>query len=181
MDAARGVRESAKYEAATALLERQLAQKHRVLVFSQFTSMLALLAEGLRARGVPYLTLTGETRDRARVVDAFEKGRADVFLISLKAGGTGLNLVSADTVIHYDPWWNPAAQAQATDRAYRIGQTRPVFVTNLYVAGSVEERVMRMQRKKRWLSSGLLGDGDPHEALNEMDVETLFAPLEEGE
>ena len=95
-----------------------------------------------------YLLLTGETRDRQRVVDAFEAGRADVFLISLKAGGTGLNLTSADTVVHYDPWWNPAAQAQATDRAYRIGQTRPVFVHNLYVAGSVEERVLALQQRK---------------------------------
>src|SRR5271163_3879883 len=121
--------------------------------------MLALVGETLHARGVPYLTLTGATRERQRVVDAFEEGRADVFLISLKAGGTGLNLTSADTVVHYDPWWNPAAQAQATDRAYRIGQTRPVFVTNLFVAGSVEERVLALQQRKRWLSTTLLGDG----------------------
>ena len=122
--------------------------------------------------------LTGQTRDRQRVVDAFEEGRADVFLISLKAGGTGLNLTSADTVIHYDPWWNPAAQAQATDRAYRIGQTRPVFVHNLYVAGSVEERVMALQQRKRWLSTTLLGDGVAPSALHEADIDALFAPID---
>jgi superfamily II DNA or RNA helicase len=181
MDAARAVRESAKYEALFGLLEPQLAAGHRVLVFSQFTSMLALIAEGLRERGTPYLALTGATRERQRVVDAFEQGRADVFLISLKAGGTGLNLTSADTVIHYDPWWNPAAQAQATDRAYRIGQQRPVFVHNLFVAGSVEERVLRLQQRKRWLSSTLLGDEGAGAAITETDVEALFAPLEDGE
>ncbi len=182
MDAARGVRTSAKYETLFEILEAQLAEGHRALVFSQFTSMLALIAEGLKERGLGYLALTGSTRDRQGVVDAFEAKRADVFLISLKAGGTGLNLVSADTVIHYDPWWNPASQAQATDRAYRIGQERPVFVYNLYAAGSVEERVMRLQQRKRWLASTLLGDGDQAKGLDERDVETLFAPLEgEGE
>jgi superfamily II DNA or RNA helicase len=180
MDEARGVRESAKLEALFELVLRNLSGKHRILIFSQFTSMLALVAEKLRERGLPYLVLTGATENRQRVVDAFEQGRADVFLISLKAGGTGLNLTSADTVIHYDPWWNPAAQAQATDRAYRIGQERPVFVTNLFAAGSVEERVMRLQQKKRWLSTTLLGDEGGPQRLSELDVETLFAPLEES-
>ena len=177
MDAARSVNESAKLEAFLQLVGQQLAGGHRVLVFSQFTSMLALVAEALHARGVKQLTLTGATRDRQRVVDAFEACKADVFLISLKAGGTGLNLTSADTVVHYDPWWNPAAQAQATDRAYRIGQRRPVFVHSLYVAGSVEERVLLLQQKKRWLSMSLLGDEGPETALSENDVDALFAPL----
>jgi len=179
MDAAQKVRESAKYEALLAMLETQLQEGHRVLVFSQFTSMLSLISDGLRERNLPHLALTGATRERQRVVDAFEAGRADVFLISLKAGGTGLNLTSADTVIHYDPWWNPAAQAQATDRAYRIGQARPVFVHNLYVAGSVEERVLGLQKRKRWLSESLLGDlADGPGTLTETDVDTLFAPLD---
>jgi superfamily II DNA or RNA helicase len=177
MDAARSVNASAKLDAFLGLIGQQLAGGHRVLVFSQFTSMLALVAEALHARGVSHLTLTGATRDRQRVVDAFEEGRADVFLISLKAGGTGLNLTSADTVVHYDPWWNPAAQAQATDRAYRIGQRRPVFVHSLYVAGSVEERVLLLQQKKRWLSMSLLGDAGPETSLSENDVDALFAPL----
>ncbi|MDP9151157.1 MAG: DEAD/DEAH box helicase [Myxococcota bacterium] len=178
LDAARAVRDSAKLEALMALIGQQLAGGHRLLVFSQFTSMLALVASGLEAREIPYLLLTGATRDRQRVVDQFEDGRADVFLISLKAGGTGLNLTGADTVVHYDPWWNPAAQAQATDRAYRIGQRRPVFVHNLYVAGSVEERVLALQEKKRWLSTALLGDGAAAPPISEGDVEALFAPLE---
>jgi superfamily II DNA or RNA helicase len=178
MDAARNVGDSAKLDALLAMLSEQLSGGHRVLVFSQFTSMLALIAEALRARDVKYLMLTGETRERQRVVDAFEEGRADVFLISLKAGGTGLNLTSADTVVHFDPWWNPAAQAQATDRAYRIGQTRPVFVHNLYVAGSVEERVLQLQERKRWLSTSLLGDGGASAPLNAEDIEALLAPID---
>jgi superfamily II DNA or RNA helicase len=178
MDAARSVGDSAKLDALLAMLSEQLAGGHRVLVFSQFTSMLALVAEALRAREVKYLMLTGQTHDRQRVVDAFEEGRADVFLISLKAGGTGLNLTSADTVVHFDPWWNPAAQAQATDRAYRIGQTRPVFVHNLYVAGSVEERVLQLQERKRWLSTSLLGDGGASAPLTAEDIESLLAPIE---
>jgi len=178
MDAARGVKESAKTEAFFEMIDGLLPAGHRVLVFSQFTSMLALLAEGLRQRDVDYLTLTGQTRDRRAVVDAFERGDADVFLISLKAGGTGLNLVSADTVIHFDPWWNPASQAQATDRAYRIGQTKPTFVHSMYVAGSVEERVIKLQQRKRWLSSTLLGDEKHERGLSEMEIEHLFSPLD---
>lgn len=178
MDAARGVRESAKTETFFEMIDGLLPAGHRVLVFSQFTSMLALLAEGLRERDVDYLVLTGQTRDRRAVVDAFERGEADVFLISLKAGGTGLNLVSADTVIHFDPWWNPAAQAQATDRAYRIGQTKPTFVHSMYVAGSVEERVIRLQQRKRWLSATLLGDEARESGLAEAEIEHLFAPLD---
>jgi len=149
---------------------------HRALVFSQFTSMLALISQSLEARSVKHLVLTGESRDRQGLVDAFEAGQADVFLISLKAGGTGLNLVSADTVIHYDHWWNPQAQAQATDRAYRIGQKRPVFVHDLYVAGSVEERMLELQERKRGLADAILGQGASPQ-LSEADVETLFAPL----
>jgi SNF2 family DNA or RNA helicase len=178
MDAARGVRESAKTEMFFEMMETLLPAGHRVLVFSQFTSMLALLAEGLRKRDIGYLTLTGQTRDRRAVVDGFERGDADVFLISLKAGGTGLNLVSADTVIHFDPWWNPAAQAQATDRAYRIGQTKPTFVHSMYAAGSVEERVIQLQKRKRWLSSTLLGDAERERGVSELEIDHLFAPLD---
>jgi SNF2 family DNA or RNA helicase len=178
MDEAKKVKESAKYEALFDLVTSELEGGHKILIFSQFTSMLALVAEGLRAKSVRYSVLTGATRERQKVVDAFERGESEVFLISLKAGGTGLNLVSADTVVHYDPWWNPAAQAQATDRAYRIGQTRPVFVHNLFVAGSVEERVVQLQKKKRWLSATLLGDEAPSGHFTENDVEELFAPLE---
>ncbi len=179
LDAARGVTESAKMQSLFELLESDLPGGHRVLIFSQFTSMLALIARGLEARKTKYLVLTGATQNRQRVVDAFERGEADVFLISLKAGGTGLNLVSADTVVHFDPWWNPSAQAQATDRAYRIGQTKPVFVHALYASGSVEERVLALQEKKRWLQATLLGDDPQPKGFGLGDVEALFAPLEE--
>jgi superfamily II DNA or RNA helicase len=175
---ARRVTQSAKLEFFFRLLTGELAARRRILVFSQFTSMLGLIAQGLEERGIGYLMLTGATADRQRKVDAFQAGLVDVFLISLKAGGTGLNLTSADTVIHYDPWWNPAAQAQATDRAHRIGQTRPVFVHQLIVAGSVEERMLELQRQKQQLATDLVGGAAaPRVLLSEDDLSDLFAPL----
>jgi SNF2 family DNA or RNA helicase len=174
---ARRVKESAKLELFFELLATQLGQKRRVLVFSQFTRMLDLIAAGLDERELPFVELTGATQERQRVVDRFQAGEVDVFLISLKAGGTGLNLTSADTVIHYDPWWNAASQAQATDRAYRIGQTRPVFVYNLIATGSVEERMLGLQHKKAELASQLLGGTGTRVPLSELDVDDLFAPL----
>lgn len=179
VEAAEKVRSSAKFSACIGVIQRQLGEGRRILVFSQFTSMLALIAKELEQRGVKFVVLTGSTANRQQPVDAFQNGLADVFLISLKAGGTGLNLTRADTVIHYDPWWNPAAQAQATDRAYRIGQTQPVFVYNLIVAGSVEERMLALQQHKRHLASTLLGR--PTEAglgLDLEDLDNLFAPLD---
>jgi SNF2 family DNA or RNA helicase len=177
-EAARFVRESAKYELFFELLAQLQRDGHRVLVFSQFTSMLALLAQGLHERRTKYVTLTGQTQNRQRPVDDFEGGKADVFLISLKAGGTGLNLTSADTVIHYDPWWNPAAQDQATDRAYRIGQKKPVFVYNLVAAGSVEERMLGLQQRKRELAQSVLASAAGSGNSFGMDeVEHLFSPL----
>jgi superfamily II DNA or RNA helicase len=177
VDAARSVRKSAKYDRFFELLGQQLEKGRRVLVFSQFTRMLALLSEGMRERGIRHVALTGSTVHRQRPIDEFSEGKVDVFLISLKAGGTGLNLTSADTVIHYDPWWNPAAQAQATDRAYRIGQTRPVFVYSLIVAGSVEERMLALQQRKRNLAEAIIGsqrDGPP---ISTDDLDRLFMPL----
>ena len=175
---ARRVAQSAKLDFFFRMLTEQLAAKSRVLVFSQFTSMLGLIAEGLAERGIGHLMLTGSTLNRQHKVDAFQAGEADVFLISLKAGGTGLNLTSADTVVHYDPWWNPAAQAQATDRAHRIGQTRPVFVHQLIVAGSVEERMLELQRRKQELASVLVGGRAEGGAFSESDLTELFAPLD---
>src|SRR5690606_4817911 len=123
------------------LLPTLLEEGRRILLFSQFTSMLALIEEHLTAHHIPYLKLTGSTpsTERTKLVKAFQTGKAPLFLISLKAGGTGLNLTAADTVIHYDPWWNPAAENQATDRAHRIGQQNPVFVHKLISQGSIEE------------------------------------------
>jgi superfamily II DNA or RNA helicase len=174
---ARRVKESAKFELFFELLATQLGQGRRVLVFSQFTRMLDLLAQGLDERRITFVELTGATQDRQRAVDRFEGREVDVFLISLKAGGTGLNLTSADTVVHYDPWWNAASQAQATDRAYRIGQTRPVFVYNLITTGTVEERMLQLQQKKSELARSLLGGGPVKSPLSELEVDDLFAPL----
>lgn len=177
LDPAAEVKESAKYSYFFKLLESQLAEGRRILVFSQFARMLGLLEAGLVERGIKSLCLTGSSRNRQELVDSFEAGKADVFLISLKAGGTGLNLVSADTVIHYDPWWNAAAQMQATDRAYRIGQKRPVFVYNLIANSSVEERMLTLQRRKRYLADNLLDSGGVVSILSEDDIIDLFSPL----
>lgn len=174
LEAAREVTQSAKLEAFFGLLETQRAQGHRMLVFSQFTSMLDLLSEGLLARDEDHLMLTGASKNRQSLCDRFEAGEADVFLISLKAGGTGLNLTSADTVVHFDPWWNPQAQAQATDRAYRIGQRKPVFVYNLFVAGTVEEKMLALQSHKRRLADAILAGELPDEPFSEQDVDRLL-------
>ena len=176
-ESAREVSGSAKLDVFLELVTHQLADGRRILVFSQFARMLALISEGLLARGIGHVMLTGNTPDRQKPIDAFQTGRADVFLISLKAGGAGLNLVGADTVIHYDPWWNPAAQAQATDRAHRIGQTKPVFVHDLIIAGSVEERMLGLQRHKRDLANAILDHGKRATTLSERDVDDLLAPL----
>jgi len=169
---------SAKLDLLFSLVPRMLTEGRRILVFSQFTTMLALIAAGLKDRGIPWVSLTGATTNRQAAVDAFQGGQAGVFLISLKAGGTGLNLTRADTVIHFDPWWNPAAQSQATDRAYRIGQERAVFVYQLIAAGSVEERMMNLQRHKQALADQLLdGANDRSVELSEEQVDDLFAPL----
>jgi SNF2 family DNA or RNA helicase len=178
VEAARGIEGSAKLELLLEMISTQLAEGRRILVFSSFARMLALISEALLGRGVGHVTLTGATPDRQKPIDAFQSGRADVFLISLKAGGTGLNLTGANTVIHYDPWWNPAAQAQATDRAYRIGQTKPVFAYNLIAAGSVEERMLALQRHKRRLADAILDQGaGSAPTLTERDLDDLLAPL----
>jgi SNF2 family DNA or RNA helicase len=163
------------------MLKDHVAEGRRILVFSQFAQMLALIAHGLKERQIRYAVLTGSVADRSKPIADFQSGRADVFLISLKAGGTGLNLTQADTVIHYDPWWNPAAQAQATDRAHRIGQTKPVFVYKLIAAGSVEERMLALQQRKKRLADGILGDtAGAGAALSAEEVDDLFAPLADG-
>ena len=144
---------SGKRQHCLEMLAELVAEGRAVLLFSQFTAMLDLLAEDLRRQGIAYLELTGQTPadERERRVAAFQAGEAAVFLISLKAGGVGLNLTRADVVIHYDPWWNEAAQRQATDRAHRIGQDKPVFVYQLITEESVEERIAELQRRKALL------------------------------
>jgi superfamily II DNA or RNA helicase len=140
---------SAKREYLLWMLQELVEEGRVILVFSQFRRMLELIAGDLIEAGIEHRMLTGRTRDRQAVIDGFQNGAGQVFLISLKAGGTGLNLTRADTVIHYDPWWNDAAESQATDRAYRIGQTQPVFVYRLLAEDTVEERVHALQARKR--------------------------------
>lgn len=168
---------SAKLEWLSTVLPELMAEGRRVLLFSQFTSMLRLIETAVTALSIPYCLLTGSTVDRTAQVERFQSGAAPLFLISLKAGGTGLNLTAADTVIHYDPWWNPAVEAQATDRAHRIGQDKPVFVYKLIAQNTVEEKIMQLQSGKQTLASQLYADktSTPTQ-LTAADVETLFAP-----
>ncbi|WP_152224565.1 DEAD/DEAH box helicase [Pseudomonas sp. SCB32] len=169
---------SGKLNALLEMLDELLAEGRRVLLFSQFTSMLELIQAQLRERGIPYALLTGETRDRRQPVEDFQQGHVPLFLVSLKAGGTGLNLTAADTVIHYDPWWNPAVEQQATDRAYRIGQDKPVFVYKLIARGTLEEKIQQLQARKAALAAGVLEDGkNTGLQLRESDIDALFAPL----
>lgn len=168
---------SAKMEWLLTVLPELVAEGRRILVFSQFTSMLRLIEAAVTQLAIPYCLLTGETQHRADVVRRFQAGEAPLFLISLKAGGTGLNLTAADTVIHYDPWWNPAVEAQATDRAHRIGQEQPVFVYKLIAQGTVEEKIMQLQADKHALASQLYTQKNASPAsLSAADLEALFAP-----
>jgi SNF2 family DNA or RNA helicase len=176
--AAAKVKESAKLELLTALLPELIAEGRRILLFSQFTSMLELIEKELAAQKIEYVKLTGDTRDRKTPVERFQRGEVPLFVISLKAGGTGLNLTAADTVIHYDPWWNPAVEQQATDRAHRIGQDKPVFVYRLLAAGTVEERIRVLQKRKADLARGVLDeDAALAKALTAEDLQVLFEPL----
>lgn len=169
---------SGKLDVLMELLDNLMEEGRRVLVFSQFTSMLQLIEEQLIARNCEYLKLTGQTQNRQALVDRFQEGATPVFLISLKAGGTGLNLTRADTVIHYDPWWNPAVEDQATDRTHRIGQENPVFVYKLITTGTVEEAILGMQERKRQLVNGILSaDASQTLALTESDLDQFFMPL----
>ncbi|GAA5131971.1 DEAD/DEAH box helicase [Luteolibacter yonseiensis] len=167
--------DSAKLDFLTELLAVLIEEGRRILLFSQFTTMLSLIEAHLVKEKISYLKLTGASKDRGKLVEDFQNGKSPVFLISLKAGGTGLNLTAADTVIHYDPWWNPAAEAQATDRAYRIGQNKPVFVHKLLCQETVEERIHQMQQAKGKLASGILADAD---ISNRLDAETVRALLD---
>jgi SNF2 family DNA or RNA helicase len=168
---------SAKLEWLSTVLPELIAEGRRILLFSQFTSMLRLIEALVTTLGIPYCQLTGETKDRTAVVQRFQSGEVPLFLISLKAGGTALNLTAADTVIHYDPWWNPAVEAQATDRAHRIGQTKSVFVYKLIAQDTVEERMLQLQADKRVLAEHLYTQKSASPtALNVADLEMLLAP-----
>ncbi|WP_223745355.1 MULTISPECIES: SNF2-related protein [unclassified Myxococcus] len=168
---------SAKVERFLELVEDLVAEGHRALVFSQFTEMLELLKQEADKKGLRYLYLDGRTKDRMGKVDEYNRPDGPpLFFISLKAGGTGLNLTAADYVIHFDPWWNPAVEDQATDRTHRIGQTRAVISYKLITRGTVEEKILSLQRRKRDLAAGVLGgEGDEMaRTLTEQDIQELF-------
>ncbi|MEA1916849.1 MAG: DEAD/DEAH box helicase [Campylobacterota bacterium] len=152
---AQKIKDSAKLELFLDLVDELLLEGRKILVFSQFTSMLSIIEKKLKLKKINYSKLTGSTTKREEAINQFTKGRADIFLISLKAGGVGLNLVEADTVIHYDPWWNPAVENQATDRAYRIGQTKAVFVYKLIVENTIEQKILELQKKKEIIQDGI--------------------------
>ncbi len=177
LDGVKSKHPSAKMELFFELLNEALDSKHRVLVFSQFTSMLAILRSEMDERELKYCYLDGSTKDRQDVVRRFNKDRnIPVFLMSLKAGGTGLNLTGADMVIHFDPWWNPAVEDQATDRAHRIGQKRTVYSVKLITKGTVEEKVVEMQsRKKGIIDATLTTDEQVMQKLTWEDVQELLS------
>ena len=166
---------AAKVELLEELLAEAIDGGHRVLVFSQFVTMLRILQRRLQQSDIPCCYLDGQTKDRAAQVDRFQAGETPVFLISLKAGGTGLNLTAADTVIHFDPWWNPAVEAQATDRAHRIGQDKVVTSYKLIARDTVEEKILTLQKRKReMLDASLESDQPLMEELSLNDIRELL-------
>jgi SNF2 family DNA or RNA helicase len=179
---AQKVKQSAKLELLMELLPELLAEGRKVLLFSQFTSMLTLIEEELEKHKLKWVKLTGQSQKRDAIIEQFTSGAVPLFLISLKAGGVGLNLTQADTVIHYDPWWNPAVETQATDRAHRIGQTSQVMVYKLVAQGTIEERILALQERKAALANSLYGDKSGEAArkqplFTESDLVALLKPL----
>lgn len=169
---------SAKFDRLFELLEALLSEGRRVIVFSQFVEMLKLIRAEVVTRGWRHHWLDGSTTRRDKVVDAFQRGEAELFLISLKAGGAGLTLTAADTVILYDPWWNPQVERQAMDRVHRIGQDKPVFTYRLVAEGTVEQTIHELQAKKQAISDALLDGGSTSgAALTQEDLDALFKPL----
>ena len=178
LEAAKKVGHSAKLQLLMDILPEMVEEGRKILLFSQFTSMLSLIEEELHKHRLGYVKLTGQTRKREETIAAFQHGDIPIFLISLKAGGTGLNLTAADTVIHYDPWWNPAVENQATDRAHRIGQDKKVFVYKLLTAGTVEEKIQELQKRKQEMADALFsGKRKSGAQLSSEDLEALFEPL----
>ena len=167
---------SGKFDVLFELLEPLLAEGHKVLLFSQFVECLKLLATEMDARGVRHHMLTGATKRREEAVAAFESDPEPcVFLISLRAGGTGLNLTGASYVVLFDPWWNPAVEAQAIDRAHRIGQTRTVIAYRMLAMGTIEEKIWELQQRKAALANDVLGEAGFARKLDRVDLQYLFA------
>jgi len=176
MSQARAVSQSAKLDSLMEMLPNFVEEGRRVLLFSQFTEMLSLIETEVQRAGISYTKLTGKTRKRDEAVDEFQSGNVSVFLISLKAGGTGLNLTQADTVILYDPWWNPAVENQAIDRAHRIGQDKPVFVYRLITEQTVEEKIIELQERKKQFADIVVENREENlKALAADDILELFS------
>jgi SNF2 family DNA or RNA helicase len=180
LQSARSVETSAKLEDLLEMIGELIPEGRRILLFSQFTSMLDLIKPRLVEAGIKFVELRGDTRDRAEPVRSFEAGEVPLFLISLKAGGRGLNLISADTVIHYDPWWNPAVENQASDRAHRIGQTKSVFVYKLIAVDTVEERILELQQRKAELASIAFSETSGAQ-FDADDINFLFGSSQDSE
>ncbi|MGI9279913.1 MAG: SNF2-related protein [Endozoicomonas sp.] len=179
LEQAEAIKDSAKLDLLMTLVKPIVEEGRKILIFSQFTSMLTLIEARLKIAGIQWVKLTGQTRNRDQPIQDFQEGSVPVFLISLKAGGTGLNLTAADTVIHYDPWWNPAVEEQASDRAHRIGQDKPVFVYKLVTEGTVEEKIQALKEKKKAIADSLYGDTGrkKKQTLTAEDLQVLFEPI----
>jgi SNF2 family DNA or RNA helicase len=171
--------DSGKFTLMQDLVQEAVDAGRKILLFSQFREMLAIIRRWLEARAIEHLYLDGTTRDRQSLIDNFNQDeKYRLFLISLKAGGTGLNLAAADTVIIYDPWWNPAVEGQAVDRAHRIGQTKPVTVYRLVTEDSVEQKIMDLKKRKAQIVDALINENSMSSLrLTKNDIENLFAPL----
>ncbi|MTI67760.1 MAG: DEAD/DEAH box helicase [Firmicutes bacterium] len=168
---------SGKLELLEEIITESIDSGHRILLFSQFTTMLNLIKDMLNKRNIEYLYLDGSTKseNRGELVNEFNKGKGEIFLISLKAGGTGLNLTGADTVIHFDPWWNPAVEEQATDRAYRIGQQNSVHVMKFITKGTIEEKILKLQNKKKEMIDSVIHPGETLVSkMSEEEIRELF-------
>ena len=167
---------NSKLEALDGILDDILSNNHRTLIFSQYVDYLKIVEKRFIKNNIKYQYLDGSTtqKQRKKRVEDFQRGEGDVFLISLKAGGVGLNLTSADYVVHLDPWWNPAIEDQASDRVHRIGQTRPVVIYRLAMKHSIEEKILNMHKNKRDLAIGLLSDSDKSASLTEKELLDLL-------
>jgi len=166
---------SGKFEAFKDLVSNIIEDGHKVLVFSQFVQMLHIIRSWLKMNKIPFAYLDGSSKDRYEQVENFNNDpNIPIFLISLKAGGTGLNLTAADYVIHYDPWWNPAVENQATDRTHRIGQTKKVFSYKLICESSVEEKILQLQEEKKGVADAIIPGQDHWKSLTRNDLERLF-------
>jgi SNF2 family DNA or RNA helicase len=169
--------DNSKIKVFLEIVEELIENNHRALVFSQYVRYLSKIKETLATTSIKYQYIDGQTsiKDRQRAVEEFQAGSGDLFLLSLKTGGVGLNLTAADYVIHLDPWWNPAVEDQASDRAHRLGQQKPVTIYRLIIKDSIEEKIINMHKEKRDLATDLLSGGDVSGKMSEEELLELIA------